>query len=243
MTETPFDELAGRYRKVLDQDVQLSGETGAYFAEYKARFIRDLVVGPGFSGTVLDYGCGVGLLSGFLNACLPAATVHGFDESAESIRHVDGALRTAGLFTTDPDKLAPAYDLIVLANVLHHVAPPRRLELVRSLCRRLAPKGQLVVFEHNPVNPVTVRVVKRSPLDADAVLLPRRETLAQLSGAGLRVVRCSYIVFFPRVLALLRPMERFLAWCPLGAQYAAVADQPRPHVSASGEDHPAGGRR
>lgn len=225
MTENRFDQFAGRYSDVLDRDVGLSGESGAYFAEYKARYLRDLVVRPDFSGTLLDFGCGVGLLSRFLKSYLPAATVHGFDASVESIRNIDSSLRATGVFTTDPNELAPEYDVIVLANVLHHVAPLRRSDIVHSLCRRLARDGRLVVFEHNPLNPVTVWVVKQSPLDEDAILLPRQETLAHLSGAGLRVVRHSYIVFFPRLLAWCRPIERFLAWCPLGAQYAVVAEK------------------
>jgi SAM-dependent methyltransferase len=234
MTENRFDQFAGRYSDILDRDVALSGETGAYFSECKARYLRDLVVKPGFSGTILDFGCGVGRLSRFLKSYLPAATVHGFDASAESIRNIDRALRSAGVFTTDSSKLASEYDVIVLANVLHHVAPPRRSELIGSLCRRLAGTGRLVVFEHNPLNPVTAWVVKRSPLDEDAVLLPRRTTHMQLSGAGLRVACDSYIVFFPRLLAWLRPMERLLAWCPLGAQYAVVAEKMPPAQSRAG---------
>jgi hypothetical protein len=39
-----------------------------------------------------------------------------------------------------------------------------------------------------------------------------------LATAGLRDVRLDYIVFFPRILAALRPLEPRLGWLPLGAQ-------------------------
>jgi 2-polyprenyl-3-methyl-5-hydroxy-6-metoxy-1,4-benzoquinol methylase len=217
-----FDGFAGQYKDVLDQSLALSGETGEYFAEYKARYICEQVVQAGFSGRVLDFGCGVGLLSGCLKAQVPLATIHGFDVSGDSIQRIQGTLRAAGVFTTDEAELARQYDVIVLSNVLHHVTPAARPAMMRAIGERLARGGRVVVFEHNPLNPVTRWIVTRSALDEDAVLVPRRETAALLTGAGMRVVRRSYIVFFPRPLAWLRGLERFLSPCPLGAQYAVV---------------------
>ncbi len=60
-----FDRFAGDYRQVLDRSVAVSGEDSTYFAEYKARYLRRLL-GNNFSGKALDFGCGIGLLSGFL---------------------------------------------------------------------------------------------------------------------------------------------------------------------------------
>lgn len=40
---------------------------------------------------------------------------------------------------------------------------------------------------------------------------------------GLQIVRRDYIVFFPRPLAWLRPLEPRLSWCPAGAQSALAA--------------------
>jgi 2-polyprenyl-3-methyl-5-hydroxy-6-metoxy-1,4-benzoquinol methylase len=217
-----FDGFAQAYKDVLDQSLTLSGETGDYFAQYKARYVCEQVVGPGFSGRVLDFGCGVGLLSECLKAQLPLAAIHGFDVSGESIRRIHGDLRATGVFTSDEAALVAPYDVIVLSNVLHHVMPSARQGTMRAIGERLATGGRLVVFEHNPLNPVTRWIVKRSPLDEDAVLLPRRETAALMAGAGMRAVRQSYIVFFPRPLAWLRGLERFLGPCPLGAQYAVV---------------------
>jgi hypothetical protein len=77
----------------------------------------------------------------------------------------------------------------------------------------------LFVFEHNPYNPVTRRLVNTCPFDADAVLLARAETVSLLKAAGLEPSAAAYCLFFPQMLAALRPLEAWLGWLPLGGQY------------------------
>jgi hypothetical protein len=81
----------------------------------------------------------------------------------------------------------------------------------------------LSVFEHNPANPITRRVVEQCPFDEDAVLLYPAEVKRYLTHVNLRLLRHDYIVFMPRALAWLRPLEPALAWLPAGAQYAVLA--------------------
>jgi hypothetical protein len=68
-------------------------------------------------------------------------------------------------------------------------------------------------------------MVRDCPFDEDAVLLPSREALGLCAGASLNIFRRDYIVFFPRALAWFRPLEPSLRWCPLGAQYAIIANK------------------
>ena len=96
---------------------------------------------------------------------------------------------------------------------------------VRIETRLLAPGGRLFVFEHNPLNPVTRRAVAACDFDDDAVLLWPWQARRVLRSAGLRDVRLDYIVFFPRSLARLRPLEPRLAWLPLGAQVMVVGSR------------------
>ena len=68
----------------------------------------------------------------------------------------------------------------------------------------LAPKGRLLVFEHNPA---TRWVVSRCPFDTGAVLLRPAEMADLMRQAGLRGIGQNYIVFFPAALSFLRPVE------------------------------------
>jgi SAM-dependent methyltransferase len=219
-----FDQFAGDYKQVLDHSVAVSGEDSTYFAEYKARFLARILA-PDFRGRVLDFGCGVGLLSGFLKKHLPAAPLDGYDLSGESVRRIDAALAREGNFTSDFGELRGLYDLIVVANVMHHIPPHQRAHTVEKLATLLAPRGCLAMFEHNPLNPLTRWAVERCPFDKDAVLLPVYEALGYLESAHLRVALRNFIVFMPRFLAWLRPLEPWLAWLPLGAQYVLVGER------------------
>jgi hypothetical protein len=42
---------------------------------------------------------------------------------------------------------------------------------IRYCYSRLKEDGHFIIFEHNPINPVTRHLVKNCPFDADAVLL------------------------------------------------------------------------
>jgi SAM-dependent methyltransferase len=217
-----FDRFADDYTDVLNRSLSVSGEDSSYFAEYKALYLRR-VLSASFTGKVLDFGCGVGLLAHYLRLHLPAARIDGFDVSQDSIAKVDPALSSQGVFTSSSHDLAQDYDLIVVANVMHHIPPEHRPEIVQNLANRLRPGGVLSIFEHNPANPLTRWVVEHCPFDDDAILLPPHETAGRVEAAGLRLKRRDYIVFMPAFLQWLRPLESSLRWLRLGAQYVVVA--------------------
>lgn len=217
-----FDRFAGEYAQVLDGSLSMSGEDSSYFAEYKALYLKR-VLGPSFAGKVLDFGCGVGLLARYLRIRLPEAHIDGFDVSQESVEKVDPALSSRGLFTSALHDLPRDYDLIVVANVMHHVAPEQRPSFLQDLASRLRPGGSISIFEHNPANPITRWVVEHCPFDDDAILLRPREAAARLEAVGLRVTRRDYIVFMPSFMRRFRPLESRLGWLGLGAQYVILA--------------------
>jgi len=219
-----FDQFAGNYQEVLDRAVAASGEGSAYFAEYKAQYLARTLPKESFE-RVLDYGCGVGLLSDFLQKHLQPTRLDGFDVSRESIAQVDAPLRSAGTFTSDRTQLRSDYTLVVIANVLHHVDLDQRSTVIQELSSRLAADGVLAIFEHNPANPITRRTVDRCPFDKDVALLPAAETLRLIQSATLRHVRRDYIVFMPHAFAALRFLEPWLAWLPLGAQYVVLGEK------------------
>ena len=216
-----FDRFAATYENIHARNLRITGETSDYFAAYKASYIARKVGRS--SSRVLDYGCGIGLLVRHLIGRISARRIDGFDPSLASLDRVDKALLSQGVFTSDPDRLGHTYEIIVLANVLHHVKPADRQDLICRLAARLACDGKLFIFEHNPANPLTRRAVGSCPFDEDAILLPPAEVADYVRTAALRLIKRDYIVFFPRWLAVIRPLEPSLRWCPLGAQYAVVA--------------------
>jgi 2-polyprenyl-3-methyl-5-hydroxy-6-metoxy-1,4-benzoquinol methylase len=216
-----FDQYARDYKSLLDRSVQMSGDGAEYFCEYKARYVAR-VVGPRFSGKVLDFGCGIGLLSARLKTHLPAAIVHGYDPSPESIRRIPSDLSAQGRFSDRIEDLDADYQLAVLSNVMHHIAQAQREQTIVDIAAHLAPGGRLILFEHNPWNPLTRWVVRHCPFDEGVVLLPPREVLAYFARAALTVRRRDFIVFFPKILSVFRALEPWLSWLPAGAQYAVV---------------------
>jgi 2-polyprenyl-3-methyl-5-hydroxy-6-metoxy-1,4-benzoquinol methylase len=212
-----FDSFAASYKRLHAQSIRLTGEEPEYFAAYKASYIaRKLASGP---CRVLDYGCGIGMLSRQLKLRLPHAQVDGFDPSQESLGRVDRSLLAEGVFTSDLCRLGHNYDVIVMANVLHHVSPAERDHVISDAASRLASTGKLIIFEHNPANPLTRWAVAQCAFDEDAVLLWPREASRRMRAAGLRTLTRDYVVFFPHWLRSFRPLEWLLYWCPAGAQY------------------------
>jgi ubiquinone/menaquinone biosynthesis C-methylase UbiE len=218
-----FDRYAGRYDALHRNSIRASGEEPDYFAAYKAEYVRRMV--PAESRPrILDFGCGIGNSIPHLAERFPGAELTGVDVSGDSLELARGLHPRVRFERIEGESLPlpdACVDIAIAACVFHHIPPPQRAHWVAELRRVLVPGGRLVVFEHNPLNPVTQRVVAACEFDDDAILLPKGETLGLLRTAGFEAVGADYIVFFPRALAALRPVERHLAWLPAGAQYAA----------------------
>lgn len=219
-----FDQFAANYKTALDRSLAMAGESSEYFTLYKANYIERML-GDRTQSKILDFGCGVGALSGVLARNRQRDEIHGYDVSTDSLDRVDRELRSRSLFTSNLDDLHRDYDLIVLSNVMHHIPLAARASTVSDLAARLASGGRLLVFEHNPLNPLTRWVVAHCEFDGDAQLLWPGEVAGYFLDAKLVAPRRDYLVFFPKALALLRRYERSLAWCPAGAQYALSASK------------------
>jgi SAM-dependent methyltransferase len=209
-----FDQYAPSYREAHRQSVRLSGEAPEYFAQHKLGCLERAGVRP--EQRLLDYGCGTGTLLGLSSERF--RSVAGYDPSRESLALARQQAPKATYYTDEHAIPDAAFDVAILSGVLHHVPPAERGRVVSRVVAKLAPGGRLFVFEHNPYNPLTRRAVRDCPFDDDAILLPPGEVRALLEGAGLTRVRQSFVLFFPRALARLRPLEPLLGWCPLGAQ-------------------------
>ncbi|HEV2247939.1 MAG TPA: methyltransferase domain-containing protein [Terriglobia bacterium] len=87
-----FDSYAEKYEELLAHSIKLSGEKPEYFAAYKADYLARLA--PQDIRRVLDYGCGIGMLTNQLRLRFPDAQVDGFDPSPGSLARIDSSLLT-----------------------------------------------------------------------------------------------------------------------------------------------------
>jgi SAM-dependent methyltransferase len=226
MQRSEFDKFAQEYAALHRANIAISGEGPEYFAEYKIRELREVSSGLGLlggAGRILDFGAGVGGSVEHFRRHFPAASLTCVDVSVESLRIGAGRFAgEAGFVAFDGEQLPFAdgsFDCVFSACVFHHIEPERHVTLLAELRRALRPGGLLMIFEHNPLNPLTVHAVNSCPFDENAVLIRARLFRRRLISAGFASAAARYRLFFPHALRALRPLERRLKWLPLGAQY------------------------
>jgi hypothetical protein len=81
----------------------------------------------------------------------------------------------------------------------------------------------LTIFEHNPLNPLTLRAVNTCPFDVNAHLIRAKELIARYRESGWTDPQSQYHLFFPHALSGLRVLEPYLSGIPFGGQYAVSA--------------------
>lgn len=219
MVGNHFDVASSDYEEALARNLRfIPGGTSHYYAN-RARLAARSVVDPTAVRRVLDFGGGIGLAYPHLRREFPNAEILLFDTSSESVTR---ALETFdGLKSVEPITFSRLEcDLVFVAGVIHHVQPESRAELLRTLARCVATNGTIAIFELNPLNPVTRRLVRMCPFDSDARLMSRRQLRLLIKETpGVRESHSGFTVFFPPALKPLLILERFMNWIPLGAQY------------------------
>lgn len=223
--KSEFDNIAEKYSELVEDGMILKGNDHEYFNQYKLFYLRPYFALYNGRAKVLDYGCGVGLLSQTIQDCFPKTVIHGFDVSSESIENVSDELRKRqnNLFTAEIGALHYDYDIAILSTVLHHVSLEERQQVIDNIYARLSIGGKLVIFEHNMLNPLTRKSVDACPFDKDAVMISLSQAKALLKHAGFENISSRYITFFPEQLRRLWGIDKYISWLPLGAQYMVVA--------------------
>jgi SAM-dependent methyltransferase len=218
MSKPEFDRYADKYDRLLGESIPGPLNEDGYFAEYKIALMISRLGGH-MPARILDFGCGAGRSLPYLARYFPEAELWGYDVSPASIKVASERVPSAHLFTDWDAADGIFFDLIICANVFHHI-PPEQRQGALSRCRgALARGGHLFLFEHNPYNPATRWIFERCPFDADAEMLTMRSAMALTAKAGFQTVTHGYTLFFPRPLAFFRGLEPWLRRVPLGAQY------------------------
>ena len=231
-----FDRHAASYDGGLDNPIKrMMGDRADQFIAVKARWLLRREPGLRAGGlAMLDYGCGAGDLMRVLAGMGATAAFTGCDVSTgmlaevarrwpQSLCPAPGTAAQNGARTPFADG---RFDVATISAVLHHVPVAERAAVYAELGRVLKPGGRLYVFEHNPRNPLVRYVIARTPIDENAILLDAREVQEGLLNAARYELETDYLMFMPPGLAFLNPIDRALAWLPLGAQYAVAARKP-----------------
>jgi trans-aconitate methyltransferase len=223
-----FDAAAQNYDTQLNQGLRLTGENKEYFAHQRVTFIRALL-GNNLpkDSRVLDYGCGIGTATPFLNSELKPATLVGCDLSKESVAKAQETHGESAVFCNlDKIKSLAPFDLVYCNGVFHHIAPEKRLLVAGQIASLIRPGGWFALWENNPWNPMTRLIMSRVPFDQDAIMLWPNETHSLLRKAEFSTMVTRYLFIFPAFLKCFRFMEYYLSVFPIGGQYVVLARRP-----------------
>lgn len=222
-----FDSISDRYADEVAASASFAGLDLDYFTEVKVRRLLEVVgrqLGPSEGVSVLDVGCGVGVTDRFLVDRV--GRLSGIDLSPNAIAQARLALPGVHYQSYDGGTMPfddASFDVSFAINVFHHVPLVDRATAMGEMSRVTRPGGLVVIFEHNPWNPLTRRAVSNCPFDEDAILLKRNEVARLLTDARCSPVESAYILFIPLRARFVDSVERAIRWVPLGAQYYVAA--------------------
>lgn len=219
-----FDAYANEYRDILQENIKkLSGFGEEYFSEYKVQIVKNSL--NKIPENILDFGCGDGISCQFFRKHFLDTNLIGVDVSSESIKVAEAREISNSSFVHYEGNELPFesyyFDVIFVACVFHHIEKNEHANLINEFKRVLKKGGKLFIFEHNPINPLTRKVVKDCIFDKDAELIYAEQLKNSVINSGFEKAKINYTLFFPRYnfFKKLFSMEKYFTKCPIGAQY------------------------
>ncbi|MGR9000415.1 MAG: class I SAM-dependent methyltransferase [Gammaproteobacteria bacterium] len=228
--QAEFDLLADEYQEQHKKNIAITGESPEYFSEYKIADLAELINRLRLpTSKILDFGSGIGNSLPYFRKYFSSTAISCADISARSIKIAQNRFPGQENYVLI-DKSIPvptaSQDIVFSACVFHHIPHDDHLYWLAELLRITKPGGILAIYEHNPLNPLTIRAVNTCPLDVNAELIQGRTMRQRALDGGWKDAHVDYKLFFPAILSALRPMERHLEWLRLGAQYRMIARKP-----------------
>jgi len=178
MDVAEFDQFADEYHNLHQENIRITGEKPEYFAEYKICDLKRVakIVGVDVNN-ILDFGTGVGNNFPFLAKHFPRTGLFGTDVSEKSLTLAKERFNGFGEFSLFDGKTLPypegQFDLALATCVFHHIPAEEHIELIQEVSRSLRSGGAFMIYEHNPINPMTLHAVNTCPFDENTVLLKR----------------------------------------------------------------------
>jgi ubiquinone/menaquinone biosynthesis C-methylase UbiE len=137
------------------------------FAQIRAQTIKDLLPQLNEPGsTLLDFGCGDGLLTNYLQLVFFQAEVIGADQSPHAIAQARENFPEITFNAINSKQLPFAdnmFNAAIVSLVLHHITRAEHKQWINELMRILKPHGYLIIQELNPFNLLAYRRFKRDP--------------------------------------------------------------------------------
>lgn len=223
-----FDQYAENYDKLVNNALSdVIDVDSDYFSEYKVKevfhFCQQYNLHP---GKILNFGCGTGKSEKFFIKYFPTSKIYGYDVSQNSIDIAKNQqLPKTYFFTLKNGSYLKNdfFDIIFISNVFHHIDHTQHQDILQDLYKKMKRNTYLVIFEHNTLNPLTLKVVQECELDKNAHLLPFWYTKKILNTTNFQNITSHFILFVPPFLKKLLFLERWLRWLPFGAQYYYIA--------------------
>jgi SAM-dependent methyltransferase len=221
-----FDAYDQTYDDTVNRAIAFTGLTVDFFTRAKVEYFVELIEAlrpPAVRADVIDVGCGVAIAHPLLAGRI--GRLVGVDVSTACIaKAVDQNPANEykpfdGLNLPYPDE---SFDAASAVCVFHHVPIVDRVRLAMDVRRVLRSGGLFAIFEHNPLNPLTMHVVNNCEFDKNAILLRKQETERLLGEAGFRDISTRFILTIPAAGRILRTVDRLFSRIPLGGQYFAV---------------------
>jgi SAM-dependent methyltransferase len=231
-----FDEVAGNYEAELNRGLKFTGESPAFYAESRLRWLAHRLAYHGFSTrTALDFGCGIGGALPFFFKHLGVECVTATDLSATSLQEARREHPNLNVEFQHLNDFKPAgnLDLAFCNGVFHHIPRAERLAAATTIYDALRPGGWFAFWENNPWNPILRYAMSRIPFDRDAILVWPRTARRLLRSVGLQVFETNFMFVFPAALTFLRGIEPWLIHFPLGGQYLVLAKKSESPRAAS----------
>ncbi|OSS42406.1 hypothetical protein DESAMIL20_1959 [Desulfurella amilsii] len=224
MKKINFDDFAENYDEILKGQTQFFSKDDKYFARYKIDIVSNYI---NFKPEkILEFGCGIGRNVPFLKEKFPDSKLFGIDISQKSIEIAKSQYPFCEFFTVDDQKTDESFDqfdLIFIAGVFHHMCPAERSINIEKIKNLLTNNDCLFIFEHNPYNPITRKLVKECPFDKDCLLLSKYEMIKLLEKSNFKVDAAGYFLFIPPKFSYLLKLEKIFTGLPLGGQWFVKA--------------------